>query len=130
MWRKVPHVQMKGSDEAFITKLALVLGQCPVPYCPENGGNHRTLPTACLDWLREEGSKMLGWKGVDGTTTEKAMKEKISNLKKKQRFRNRDESQTLRQKHHSKRARAVEGDQREDENHWSRPCEWTLCFQT
>lgn len=64
---------------------------------------------------------MLGWKGVDGTTTERAMKEKISNLKKNQRRRNRDESQTL---HRSNRAKAVEGDQRVEENYSSRPCEW------
>ena len=73
MWRKVPYLQMKGSDEVFITKVAVVLGQCPVPFCLENGGNHKTLPRACLDWWREEGSKMLGWRGVDESTTEKAM---------------------------------------------------------
>ena len=71
---------MKGSDEVFITKVTVVLGQCPVPYCSENGGNHQTLPRACLDWWREEGSKVLGWRGVDGNTTEKAIKQKISQL--------------------------------------------------
>ena len=125
MWRKVPYLQMKGSDEVFITKVAVVLGQCPVPFCLENGGNHKTLPRACLDWWREKGSKILGWKGIDVSTTEKAVKEKISNLKKNhKKRRNRDDSHTLQQQQHSQRANCTESDQRGKEDHWSRPCEW------
>ena len=81
-WQKIPYLQMKGSDNAFITKVAVLLGMCPVPYCPEMGGDHKTLPRACVDWWRETGSKILGWRGIDGSTTARAISEKLSNLKK------------------------------------------------
>ena len=77
-WRKIPYLQMKGSDETFIAKVAVVLGQCPVPSCPpEMMGVHKTLPTGCLEWWIEKGPLLLGWKGVDGSTTAKEMMQKI-----------------------------------------------------
>ena len=78
-WRANLHV--KGSDENVIVKAAVLLMQCPVPFCPEPGGKHQMLPRACLDWWREEGSKILALKGVDNNTTGKTMNEKISQLR-------------------------------------------------
>ena len=69
---------------------------------------------------------MLGWRGVDESTTEKTMKEKMSNLRKNhKKRRHSDEHQTLLQQlQHSHRANSAEMDQRDEEDHWSRPCEW------
>ena len=132
MWRNVPYLHMKGSDEVFITKVTVVLGQCPVPYCSENGGDHQTLPRACLDWWREEGSKILGWRGINGSTTAKAIKQKISQQKKNHKLRrNRNECQTLTQQQPQNSERANPTDrayddtnQREGEYQPLRPCEW------
>ena len=86
-WRTIPYLQMKGSDEVFITKVTVVVGKCPVPYCPEMEGDHKTLPRACLDWWRDDGSKLLGWQGIDGSTTATEISGKLSNLKKNHRKR-------------------------------------------
>ena len=129
-WRKIPYMQMKGSDEAFIAKVAVVVGKCPVPYCPEMEGDHKTLPRACLNWWREEGAKMLGWRGIDGSTTAKTISEKLSNLKKNHKKRGKGINyrhwQELR---HSQRANSAQredgrNDQRTEEDPPSRTCEW------
>ena len=78
---------MKGSDEKVVVKAAVVLMQCPVPYCPEPDGKHQVLPRACLDWWREEGSKILALKGVDNNTTGKTINEKISQLRRNHNYR-------------------------------------------
>ena len=44
-WRKIPYLQMKGSDEVFITKVAVVLGKCPVEKKLRSGNE-------CLLFLR------------------------------------------------------------------------------
>ena len=129
-WRKIPYVQMKGSDEVFVTKVAVVVGQCPVPYCPEMGGDHKTLPRACLDWWIEEGSKMLGWKGVDGNTTARAMSEKLSNLKKNHKKRGKgDNYRDWQELRHSQRANSGQrgdggNERRAEEDPPKRTCEW------
>ena len=121
---------MKGSDGAFITKVAVVMGKCPVPYCPEMGGDHKTLPRACLDWWREEGSKTLGWRGIDGSTSAKAINEKLSNLKKNHKKRGKgDKYRDWQELRHSQRANSEqmigsERDKRTEEDHPPRTCEW------
>ena len=129
-WRKIPYLQMKGSDETFIAKVAVVLGQCPVPSCPpEMMGVHKTLPTGCLEWWREKGPLLLGWKGVDGSTTAREMMQKISNLKKNHKKRGRRDEhdwQQLRQSQgtNSDRRGNVGGDERTEEDQPPRTCEW------
>ena len=78
-WRT--NLNVKGPDEKVIVKAAVILTQCPVPYCPESGGEHRTLPRACLGWWKEEGSKILALKGVDDNTAGRTIFEKISQLR-------------------------------------------------
>ena len=129
-WRTIPYLQMKGSEEAFITKVAVLLGMCPVPYCPEMGGDHRTLPRACLDWWREEGSKMLGWRGIARTTTAREISEKLSNLKKNHRKRGKgDNYRDWQELRHSRGANSGQRggsghDERSEEDPPTRTCEW------
>ena len=131
-WRKIPYMQMKGSDAVFITKVALVVGQCPVPSCPpEMGGVHQSLPRGCLEWWREEGSKLLGWRGVDESTAAKAMMEKISNVRKnhKKRGKKGDTYQDWQQLRHSQSANTEHRgggghDERREEDHGPWTCEW------
>ena len=78
---------MKGSNEKVVVKAAVVMMQCPVPYCPEPGGKHQTLPRACLDWWRKEGSQILALKGIDYNTTGKTINEKISQLRRNHNYR-------------------------------------------
>ena len=78
-WRA--YLNVKGSDEKVIVKAAVIMMQCPVPYCPEPGGKHQRLPRECLDWWREDGSKILALKGVDDNTREKNINEKISQMR-------------------------------------------------
>ena len=78
-WRQHPDFKMKVSDnEEFIVKTAVKLKQCPVSYCPCPGENHTKLPGPCLDWWREVGAKMMGFRGVDEYTTNQMIKTKIS----------------------------------------------------
>ena len=129
-WQKIPYLQMKGSDNAFITKVAVLLGMCPVPYCPEMGGDHKTLPRACVDWWRETGSKILGWRGIDGSTTARAISEKLSNLKKNHKKRGKgDNYRDWHELQHSQRVNSGQRgggghDERTEEDHPPRPCEW------
>lgn len=129
-WRKIPYLQMKGSDETFITKVAVVLGQCPVPSCPpEMMGVHKTLPTGCLEWWIEKGPLLLGWKGVDGSTTAREMMQKISDLKKNHKKRGRGHEhdwQHLRQSQgtNSGRRGNIGRDERTEEDQPPRTCEW------
>ena len=78
-WRA--YLNVKGSDEKVIVKAAVIMMQCPVPHCPEPGGKHQRLPRACFDWWRKDESKILALKGVNDNTTEKAINEKISHLR-------------------------------------------------
>ena len=78
-WRA--YLNVKGSDEKVIVKAAVIMMQCPVPYCPDPGGKHQRLPRECLDWWREDGSKILALKGVDDNTREKNINEKISQMR-------------------------------------------------
>ena len=84
-WRA--YLKVKGSEEKVVVKSAVILMQCPVPYCPEPGGKHKVLPRACLDWWRAEGSKILALKGVNDDTTGKTINEKISQLRKNHNYR-------------------------------------------
>ena len=126
-WRKIPYLQMKGSDEVFIIKVAVLMGQCPVPCCPDMGGAHKTLSRVCLDWWREEGSKMLLWKGIDGSTTARAIGEKLAKMKKNHRNRGKGENyrdwQELVHSQRSQRGGGGRG-QRSEEDPPPRTCEW------
>ena len=60
--RGKPHfIQMKGSDEVFVVKFALLKSQCPSSTC--STGCHTVLPEECLEWWITEGWVTLGWKG-------------------------------------------------------------------
>ena len=73
-------------DPAFIAKVALILSGCPAPECP--GGDHKNkpLPEQCLQWFREEGGELMGFKG-SSTASNKQMKKKINDFLQKTRLR-------------------------------------------
>ena len=58
---KPTFIQIKGSDEVFTVKFALLAGECPSSTCPT--GRHTVLPEECLEWWITEGWVTLGWKG-------------------------------------------------------------------
>ena len=73
---------------------------------------------------------MLGWKGVDETTTARAMSEKLSNLKKNHKKRGKGDNyrdwKELRQSQSANSAQRGAGgqDERTEEDRSPRPCEW------
>ena len=84
---KPPFIQMKGSDEVFIVKFALLAGECPSSTCPF--GSHTVLPEECLEWWRTDGWVTLGWKGsredADANVIDTKIKRFLLNQKAKNR---------------------------------------------
>ena len=70
---------MNCSDEEFIVKNTILIRDCPVPYC-SSGSHHRSMPSPCLDWWREVGWQIVGFKGVTEDTPERIVRAKISNF--------------------------------------------------
>jgi hypothetical protein len=94
-WRQHPDFKIKVSDnEEFIVKSAVKMKQCPVSYCPCPGENHTTLPGPCLDWWREVGWKVMGFRGVNEDTTNQMIKTKISKFLRNLRLRAKPQEQT------------------------------------
>ena len=73
-----------GDKEEFIVKATLLIKDCPVPDCLDKTG-HRIIQGPCLDWWRQSGCKIMGFKGVDSNTSGTIIKEKISRFLKNQR---------------------------------------------
>ena len=80
-------LEIKGTDEAFIIKFALLAGECPSSTCPT--GRHAALPEECLEWWITEGWVILGWKGnredADANLIDSKIKKFLKNFKAKSR---------------------------------------------
>ena len=81
-FRAYPEFKLGGNDEEFITKVCLLIKECPVPNCPKPRGSHHQLPTKCLNWWKNAGWKMMNWRGVDGSSSGSAIKAKIRMFRK------------------------------------------------
>ena len=74
--RRDSEMQVSGSDEVFITKSTVFWEGCPAEDCP--GGSHRRLPSNCIDWWKERGWGLMGWKGSSDNADSKTLKAKVS----------------------------------------------------
>ena len=74
---KPPFLQIKGSDEVFIIKFALLAGECPSSKCLT--GRHTVIPEECLDWwiMDNGGWVTLGWRGDREAADAHIIKEKV-----------------------------------------------------
>ena len=88
-------LSIKGTDECFIIKFALLAGECPSSTCPT--GRHTALPEECLEWWIIEGWLTLGWRGAredaDATVIDSKIKNFLSKHKSKSRHQQLLESQ-------------------------------------
>ena len=84
-YRDYPEFQIKGDDEEVVVKACLIINECPVPNCLSPGvpRSHHKLPTECLQWWREIGTRIMKWQGVDGSSGSSQIKAKIRNFLKK-----------------------------------------------
>ena len=69
--RARPDLRMKGTDEVFILKTALIIGECPSPYC--QSGRHEEIPDGCVSWWKLVGWDILGWRGDKADADGKAI---------------------------------------------------------
>ena len=92
-YRDYPEFQIKGDDEEVVVKACLIINECPVPNCLSPGlpRSHHKLPTECLQWWREIGTRVMKWQGVDGSSSSSQIKAKIRNFLKNH-FRRLDKS--------------------------------------
>lgn len=92
-YRDYPEFQIKGDDEEVVVKACLIINECPVPNCLSPGvpRSHHKLPTECLQWWREIGTRIMKWQGVDGSSGSSQIKAKIRNFLKNH-FRRLDKS--------------------------------------
>ena len=81
-FRDYPEFQIKGDDEEVVVKACIIINECPVPNCPSPGvpRSHHKLPTECLQWWREIGSRIMKWQGVDENSSSSQIKTKIRNF--------------------------------------------------
>ena len=75
-YRGYPEFKIKGSDDEFITKVCLIIDECPAPLCHQ--GCHKMIPAQCLSWWKELGCKIVKWRGVNSESSSKDIKEKMS----------------------------------------------------
>ena len=76
--RSKPALRMKGRDEMFILKTALIIGECPSPHC--QSGRHEEIPGDCVAWWRSDGWDILGWKGAKADADAKTISSKIKQM--------------------------------------------------
>ena len=76
--RSRPALKMKGSDEMFILKTALIIGECPNPHC--HSGRHEEIPEECVSWWKREGWDLLGWKGAKADADAETILSKINQM--------------------------------------------------
>ena len=76
--RSRPALRMKGRDEMFILKTALIIGECPSPHC--HIGRHEEIPEECVSWWKREGWDILGWKGAKADADAKIITAKINQM--------------------------------------------------
>ena len=74
-YRGYPEFQIQGDDEGFIVKACIIIKECPAPCCAH--GSHRRLPEECLKWWKETGTKLMNWRGVDGSSSAATIQAKI-----------------------------------------------------
>ena len=73
--RSRPAFNFKGSDDCFIVKLTLIIGECPNPNC--TSGRHKEIPQECVQWWKDEGWNIMGWRGSKDEADADDMKRKI-----------------------------------------------------
>ena len=76
-FRAYPEFKLGGNDEEFITKVCLLIKECPVPDCPRPRGSHRQLPAECLNWWKRTGWSIMNWQGVDGSSSSSVIRRKM-----------------------------------------------------
>ena len=73
--RAKPQFQFSGGDDAAVIKISMIIGECPNPTC--NSGRHIVMPQRCVEWWKQEGGILLGWKGLSEDFDANVANEKI-----------------------------------------------------
>ena len=116
-FRSQSEFQFQGAanDNVFITKTALLIGECPNPSCP-TGRHPDQIPPDCVEWWKREGWKIMRWKGNKETANYNIIKEKIREFVK---FQKKKKNQSNRAQHgaESSQASTDGAPSSTDENH-------------
>ena len=74
----LPQFQFPGGDkdEVFITRIALLIGECPNPSC-SSGRHPDQIPPDCVGWWKSDGWKIMRWRGDKERADNDILKEKI-----------------------------------------------------
>ena len=76
-----PNFRFQGADnnEVFIIKTALLIGECPNPTCP-TGRHPDQIPLDCVEWWKNEGWRIMRWRGDKEKADNYIIKEKVRDL--------------------------------------------------
>ena len=92
--RSRPALRMKGSDDLYIVKTTIIVGECPNNHCQT--GRHETLPEECVAWWKSEGWDILGWRGDKADVDARIILQKIQKMlenRRQRRFEEKDGDQ-------------------------------------
>ena len=76
--RSRPALRMKGSDNLFIVKTTIIVGECPNYHC--QSGCHEAIPEECVAWWKSEGWDILGWRGDKADADASIILQKIQKM--------------------------------------------------